>query len=61
MPRADSVAPKPPEQDRPKFRLPDEVTPEEVAQFDSVDPVDPADVLRWLETGEQDPWTARSG
>lgn len=45
----------------PKFRLPDEVTPEEIAQFDTVDPVDASDVLRWLETDEKDPWAERSG
>jgi hypothetical protein len=48
--------PQPVSPDRPRFRLPDEVTPAEVAQFDQVDPVDAADVIRWLETGENDPW-----
>jgi hypothetical protein len=54
----ESVKPAPTQQ---LYKLPDEVTPEEIAAFDENDPVDPEAVLRWLETGEADPWGESSG
>jgi hypothetical protein len=54
----ESAKPAPKEQ---LYRLPDEVTPEEIAAFDEDDAVDPEAVLRWLETGEADPWRESSG
>lgn len=54
----ESAKPAPKEQ---LYKLPDEVTPEEIAAFDENDPVDPEAVLRWLETGEADPWRESSG
>jgi hypothetical protein len=57
-PGGESVKPAPKEQ---LYKLPEEVTPEEIAAFDENDPVDPEAVLRWLETGEADPWRESSG
>ncbi len=49
----ESVKPAPKEQ---LYRLPEEVTPEEIAAFNEDDAVDPEAVLHWLETGRTDPW-----
>lgn len=43
------------------YELPKEVTPEEIAALDENDPVDPEAVLRWIESGEADPWSKSGG
>ena len=47
---------------RPRFAYPEPLAAEDVAQMDEVLPAEQAAAfLRWLETGEGDPWGERSG
>ena len=46
---------------RPRFAYPEPLTAEELAEMDEVLDVDGEAFLRWLETGEGDPWGERSG
>ena len=44
------------------YRFPEELTPEEMTEFETVLPDDvAAHHLRWLETGEGSPWPESSG
>jgi hypothetical protein len=48
--------------DGPRYRYPEELTPEELEQFTRSRVVDAEAYIRWLETGEgPDPWDESSG